>query len=117
MVSSDSSKIRTISKQWGADYVANRPKDLATSKAPKILAIQQAVLETERVHRMKFDFIIDLDATAPLHTIDDIINSFKMLAEHPKATNFSHCLFCKKISLFQYAGDECRRLYLFSKER
>lgn len=86
-VSSDSQKILTIANQWGADHIINRPPELASATISKLPAIQHAVLETERVYKMKFDFVIDLDATAPLRTIDDIVASFKMLIEHPDATN------------------------------
>ena len=87
VVSSDSPKIRVTSQQWGADYVINRPKELATSTAPKIPVIQHAVSEIELMYGSKFDFIIDLDVTSPLRIIDDINGAFNMLVEHPKATN------------------------------
>lgn len=86
-VSSDSSKIRTISKKWGADYVIDRPAELATATISKLPAIQHAALEAESIYGEKFDFIMDLDATAPLRTIDDIIMAFKMLIENPNANN------------------------------
>lgn len=86
-VSSDSPKIRAISKKWGADYVVDRPAELATATASKLPAIQHAFLEAERIYGEKFDFIIDLDATAPLRTIEDIVTSFTMLVEHPEANN------------------------------
>ncbi|HLB43362.1 MAG TPA: acylneuraminate cytidylyltransferase family protein [Gammaproteobacteria bacterium] len=92
-VSSDSSKIRTISKKWGVDYVIDRPDELAAETSAKLPAIQHAVLASEAIYGKKFDFIVDLDATAPLRTIDDIITSFKMFIEHPQATNLvSACL-------------------------
>ncbi|HLB41810.1 MAG TPA: acylneuraminate cytidylyltransferase family protein [Gammaproteobacteria bacterium] len=86
-VSSDSSKICTISKKWGADHIIHRPAELATATISKLPAIQHAVLESEYMYGEKFDLIVDLDATAPLRTIDDIITSFQMFIEHPKATN------------------------------
>ncbi|EKD71480.1 MAG: hypothetical protein ACD_46C00181G0045 [uncultured bacterium] len=87
VVSSDSPKIRAISSKWGANYVIHRPAELATASISKLPAIQHAVLETERFYNEKFDYVIDLDATAPLRTIDDIVTSFNMLIEHPDADN------------------------------
>lgn len=86
-VSSDSLKIRNVAQKWGVDHVITRPAELATSTAPKLPVIQHAVLEAEKIHGNQFDFIVDLDATAPLRTVEDILNSFKMLTEHPSAQN------------------------------
>ena len=86
-VSSDSKKIRTISTKWGAHYAIPRPMELATAIISKLPAIQHAVLDTERFYNEKFDFIVDLDATAPLRTVDDIVTSFNRLIEHPTADN------------------------------
>lgn len=99
-VSSDSNKILNVSKQWGANYLIKRPDELATSISPKMPAIQHAVLEAEQLHNNKFDFIIDLDATAPLRRVDDIINSFKMLAEHPTAENLVTACAARKSPYF-----------------
>lgn len=86
-VSSDSQKIRCIAKEWGVDYIVDRPPELATATISKLPAIQHAVLETERTYKKMFDYIIDLDVTAPLRTMNDIIMSFKMFVEHPDAFN------------------------------
>ncbi len=86
-VSSDSTKIRSISKKWGADYIIPRPAELATATISKIPAIQHAVLEAERAYGENFDLIVDLDATAPLRTIDDITTSLKLFIEHSHAEN------------------------------
>ncbi len=87
VVSSDSPKIGNISKKWGANHVIQRPAELATATISKIPAIQHAVLESENFYKEKFDFIIDLDATAPLRTVDDIVAAFNMLLAHPTADN------------------------------
>lgn len=86
-VSSDSAKIRRIAKKWGAEHIIDRPAELASATAAKLPAIQHAVLEAEKVYENQFDFIVDLDATAPLRIVDDITTSFKMLIEHPNANN------------------------------
>lgn len=87
VISSDSPTIRNIAMEWGADHVIERPTDLATTTAPKLPAIQHAVLETESVFKRKFDFIVDLDVTSPLRSVEDIILAFNMLVKHEKAEN------------------------------
>ena len=86
-ISSDSKKILDTAKQWGADHLITRPAELATSVSPKHPVIQHAVLETERFYGEKFDIIIDLDATSPLRSVDDIIAAFKMFIDHKEAIN------------------------------
>ena len=80
-VSSDSSEILEIAKQFGADYLINRPAKLATDEAPKLPVIRHCVLETERLTRKTYETIVDLDATSPLRTIEDIREAVKMLEE------------------------------------
>ncbi|EKD55012.1 MAG: posttranslational modification protein [uncultured bacterium] len=86
-VSSDSDKILRAAKKWGADFVIDRPKEMASSTAPKLPVIQHAVLETERVQNKQYDMVVDLDVTSPLRTIDDVCNAFRLLAEHEHAGN------------------------------
>ncbi|EKE01149.1 MAG: hypothetical protein ACD_21C00203G0001, partial [uncultured bacterium] len=87
IVSSDSPVIRKTALRWGADHVIDRPTDLATATAPKLPVIQHAVLEAERVFEKKVDFVVDLDVTSPLRSVEDIILAFNMLVENKKAEN------------------------------
>lgn len=86
-VSSDSKTIRDVALAWGADEVIERPAELATSTAAKLPVIQHAASEIEKRKNKQFDITVDLDATAPLRTVEDIVQSVAMLVEHPNATN------------------------------
>lgn len=86
-VSSDSSLILSTAKKWGADYLIERPAELATSTAAKIPVIQHAVLAAEAFYHDTFDLIVDLDATAPLRTVDDITESLALFLSDPNASN------------------------------
>lgn len=85
-VSSDSPEILNIAKKWGADFVIERPAELATSTAAKVPAIQHAVKSVEQAYQTKFDIIVDLDATSPLRKTDDVIDSVNLL-RNKKADN------------------------------
>ena len=87
VISSDSQTIRNIAMQWGADHVIDRPANLASATAPKLPAIQHAVLETEHILQKKFDLIVDLDTTSPLRSVEDINLAVDMLVKHPNAEN------------------------------
>ncbi len=86
IVSSDSDDILNIARDFKVDHLIKRPHELADDNAPKIPAIQHAVLETEKKINTKFDYIIDLDPTSPLRNVEDIINAFNMLLNE-NATN------------------------------
>src|SRR3989338_5132723 len=74
-VSSDSDQILSVAKKWGADYLIDRPHEMATSTAAKIPAIQHAVSQAEKYAKTQFDIIIDLDTAAPLRMVDDLKNA------------------------------------------
>lgn len=86
-VSSDSEKILSVAKKWGADYLVKRPTDLASATAAKIPAIQHAVSQTEKLANIEFDILVDLDATAPLRSVDDLHNAFELFVRNNAAMN------------------------------
>lgn len=86
-VSSDSDEILKISSKYGANYVIKRPSELATDTAPKIPVILHCVKVVEMMTGMKFDTIIDLDATSPLRTIEDIEIAVSLLECNDGALN------------------------------
>lgn len=86
VVDSDSELILDIAREWGADYVVRRPDELATDHAAKLPAIRHCVVEAERLIGRSFDVIVDLDATSPLRSADDIRAAVALL-ENSQAGN------------------------------
>lgn len=80
-VSSDSDAILNVACDWGVDYLIRRPAELASDQAPKIPAIRHCFQEAERAAQRRFDVIVDLDATSPLRTPQDIRAAVAMLEE------------------------------------
>ncbi|SFL84091.1 acylneuraminate cytidylyltransferase family protein [Salibacterium qingdaonense] len=78
-VSSDSEEILKISEEWGADFLIERPIELADDKSAKLPVIQHCVQEIERNSGSKAEIIVDLDATSPLREDIDIINTVDLL--------------------------------------
>lgn len=85
-VSSDSDEILKVAQQWGADILVKRPPEMATDKSPKLPAVKHCVLETESRVGYTFDIIVDLDATSPLRTPQDICEAVQLL-ESRKVSN------------------------------
>nr|WP_297351303.1 acylneuraminate cytidylyltransferase family protein [uncultured Caldimonas sp.] len=71
-VSSDSAEILQAALDHGADLIIERPPELATDTAAKLPAIRHCVAEAEKQVGHEFDFCVDLDATSPLRSVDDI---------------------------------------------
>lgn len=86
-VSSDDENILQVAKEYGVDFIIKRPGELATDTAPKLPVIQHCVRQVEKQANMIFDTIVDIDATSPLRTIDDLKNSVKMFESHESAIN------------------------------
>ena len=86
-VSSDSQEILQAARDYGADFFIKRPAELATDTAAKLPVIQHCVQEVEKQTGLFFDVMTDIDATSPLRTIEDLINSIDLLENHEQATN------------------------------
>jgi len=71
-VSSDDARILEVAREWGADHVVERPPELASDTAAKVPAIRHCVQSVEAKGGERFDVVVDLDATSPLRTGDDI---------------------------------------------
>jgi CMP-N,N'-diacetyllegionaminic acid synthase len=77
VISTDSDKIANISKKYGAEVFFKRSYEMASDTAGKLNAIKDAFMRSEEYYDTKFDYLIDLDATAPLRDVKDIIDSFQ----------------------------------------
>jgi len=77
VISTDSEQIAEIAQEFGAEYFFKRDKELSNDKAGKLDVIRDAFIRSEKHFNIKFDYLIDLDATAPLRNIEDILNSFQ----------------------------------------
>jgi CMP-N,N'-diacetyllegionaminic acid synthase len=79
VISTDSDDIANISKEYGAEVFFKRSDKIASDTAGKLDVIKDAFVRSEKHYNTKFDYLIDLDATAPLRIVQDIIDSFKQL--------------------------------------
>ncbi|MCG3663353.1 acylneuraminate cytidylyltransferase family protein [Aliarcobacter butzleri] len=82
VISTDSDDIANIAKQYGAEVFFKRSFEMASDTAGKLDVIKDAFKRSEEHYNKTFDYLIDLDATAPLRIVEDIINSFKQFKEN-----------------------------------
>ncbi len=84
IVSTDSEKIAKIAKEYGAEIPFMRPAELATDKASSFSVILHAIDFLEKKGE-KYNYLVLLEPTSPLRTVEDIDIPLKKLIQHPKA--------------------------------
>lgn len=82
VTSTDSDDIARIAKEYGAEIFFKRSAEMASDTAGKLDVIRDAFIRSEKYYNQQFDYLIDLDATAPLRNVDDIINSFNQFLKN-----------------------------------
>jgi CMP-N,N'-diacetyllegionaminic acid synthase len=112
VVSTDSGKIKKIVGNRFAWFY--RPKKLSNSKSPKLNAIRHALLKSEKRYSCKFDYIVDLDITAPLRSISDIKKSIKVFIKSNNNNMFSVSV-AKKNPYFNLVEIKNKKIKLIKK--
>lgn len=82
VISTDSNDIAEVAKQYGAEVFFKRDAVMASDTAGKLDVIRDAFIRSEQYYEQTFDYLIDLDATAPLRLIEDIKASFKQFLDN-----------------------------------
>jgi N-acylneuraminate cytidylyltransferase/CMP-N,N'-diacetyllegionaminic acid synthase len=82
IVSTDSSDIAAVAEAHGADIPFERPAALATDEAAKLPAVQHAVETVEKQRDIRYEYVIDLDPTVPLRSVDDIEDAYQLVQQN-----------------------------------
>ncbi|MBU0633191.1 acylneuraminate cytidylyltransferase family protein [bacterium] len=82
VISTDSDEIAEIAKKYGAEVFFKRSAEMASDTAGKLDVIRDAFVRSEEHYGKSFEYLIDLDATAPLRSVEDIVNSLKQFIEN-----------------------------------
>lgn len=91
-VTSDSEEILEVAKTYGVKFLIKRPDELATNVSAKVPALHHCVNEVEKISGEHFDTMVDLDATSPLRTVDDIKNAILMLETYNVSNVITGCI-------------------------
>ena len=90
VLSSDSSDIISLFLTHFFNHnIINRPNDLSGDDVPKLDVIRHALIDTEERLAKHYDVIVDLDATNPLRTLDDITGCWSKVAKLDYSVAFS----------------------------
>jgi CMP-N,N'-diacetyllegionaminic acid synthase len=86
-LSTDDSTIKNVAESLGLFTNYTRPDYLATDQAGKIDTIKDLLVYEESLIEGKYDFVLDLDVTSPLRTLEDIEKSLDLILAQPEAKN------------------------------
>lgn len=79
VVSTDSDQIAETAIKYGAEVFFKRAAEMASDNAGKLQVIRDAFVRSEAHYDKKFDYLVDLDATSPLRSVEDITNCIEKL--------------------------------------
>lgn len=84
-VSTDAQDILRVAGDCGlpTDYV--RPSELGADSVGKPVVIRDLMLHYERKYSKFYDYVIDLDVTSPIRTMDDIEGCMALMDDNPEA--------------------------------
>jgi CMP-N,N'-diacetyllegionaminic acid synthase len=86
-ISTDDDAIKLAAEHVGILTSYIRPEYLATDAAGKADTIKDLLLYEESLVKNKYDYILDLDVTSPLRTLEDLENAFEILNNNREALN------------------------------
>ncbi|MBK1972285.1 acylneuraminate cytidylyltransferase family protein [Campylobacter sp. TTU_617] len=84
VISTDSDEIANVALKYKAEVFFKREAHLASDNAPKIPVMRDALLRSEKYFGIKFDILVDLDASAPLRTSKDIKKAYELFVKENK---------------------------------
>lgn len=85
IMSTDSEEIKSVANQCGIPTDYTRPDYLANDTCGKPDAIKDAMLYSESKKGIKYDYVIDLDVTSPIRTLNDIEQCLSIIEGNPEA--------------------------------
>ena len=87
LLSTDDDEIKKVASLYllNTDYL--RPGFLATDAAGKIDTIKDALLYQEQRATQTYDYVLDLDVTSPLRTLEDLLTAFDLIHNDVNALN------------------------------
>jgi CMP-N-acetylneuraminic acid synthetase len=86
VVSTDDDDIKDVVRNLGV-RAYDRPDYLATDSAGKVETITDVLAFQENKNGKKYEYVLDLDVTSPLRTLEDLSQGFTILKNDDEAYN------------------------------
>lgn len=81
VISTDDPEIAAAARAAGGDVPFLRPAELASDRTRMAPVLRHAVLEMEAADGVRYDWVLLLQPTSPLRTLDDVRGALRMAAE------------------------------------
>lgn len=91
LVSTEDAEIAQVAAAWGAEVPFTRPAELAGDATPHILVVQHAIRWLEEAEGMRPEYVLLLQPTAPLRTVEDIDAAITFAGEREAIAVVSVC--------------------------
>jgi N-acylneuraminate cytidylyltransferase len=118
VLSTDSEQIKEVVKRQGlyieTDYT--RPEALATDTAGKLDVIIDVKNFMEKKHQKAYDYVLDLDVTAPLRNVEDLENALSLLEQNKNAYNIFSVNPCHRNPYFNMVEENKEGFYELCKQ-
>ena len=111
VLSTDSDEIIRVAKACGLQSDYKRPDYLANDTAGKIDAIADILLYSEKQNACRYDYVLDLDVTSPLRTLQDLIDGFKLIQADKNAVNLFSVNECARSPYFNMVEQKANGYY------
>ena len=85
LLSTDSEEIKSVASKFDLITDYTRPEFLASDQAGKVDAIRDALTFAEKTNCKHYDYVLDLDVTSPLRTLDDLERAFELIKKNNDA--------------------------------
>lgn len=85
IVSTDSEKIASVSKEWGAEVPFLRPASISEDTTLDLPVFEHCLQWLEEKENYKPDIIVHLRPTSPLRTVEMVEKAIALLVKDPKA--------------------------------
>lgn len=118
VLSTDSHQIKEVVEKQGlhieTDYT--RPEALATDTAGKLGVIIDVKNFMEQKHHKKYDYVLDMDVTAPLRNVDDLEKALALLEQNAQAYNIFSVSPCHRNPYFNMVEENKEGFYELCKK-
>jgi CMP-N,N'-diacetyllegionaminic acid synthase len=87
VLSTDDDEIKRVAAMYSLSTDYQRPDYLARDTSGKIDTIKDVLLYQEKVKNIHYDYVLDLDVTSPLRTLEDLTSAFDLIRKDTMAFN------------------------------
>ena len=116
VLSTDSEEIKEVGKKYGLPTDYTRPDYLANDTCGKPEAIRDVMYFAEKNYGVTYDYVLDLDVTSPIRTLEDIDNTLAAIEEDPEALTIFSVNPCARNPYFCMVEKKSNDFYNVVKE-